>query len=190
MGFGANHNQALKGAAEPFFCVLNPDVELVGKADPLMPLVELAGQPTVGCAYAQQIGEQGNPQDCERELPTLPALFRRRVLSRHETRTDWVNAACMVLSRDVWQRINGFDEAYFMYCEDVDLCLRIRLLHLSLARAPVAIVHAGQRASRRRLQHLAWHVQSLLRLWRSPVFWRARQLLQSNVTTGGRITPP
>ncbi|MHB1409853.1 MAG: hypothetical protein ACYCXC_09705 [Acidovorax defluvii] len=64
-----------------------------------------------------------------------------------------------------------------MYCEDVDLCLRLRLAGLALVRAPVQVVHAGQRASHRRWAHLRWHVQSLLRLWRSPVYRQACQLL-------------
>ena len=174
-GFGANHNRALSGATEPFVCVLNPDVVLAN-GDPFAALVQTAALPGTGCAYPVQVDVQGRVQDSERELPTPQALWRRRALGRSEGRVDWVNAACLVLPQPVWQAVGGFDESYFMYCEDVDLCLRVRLAGLALVRAPVQIEHSGQRASHRRWAHLRWHIGSLLRLWRSPVYRQAQLL--------------
>lgn len=179
-GFGANHNRALARAVEPFVCVLNPDVVLAD-GDPFAALVQAAGLLGTGCAYPAQVDAQGQLQDSERELPTPKALWRRRALGQREVRVDWVNAACLVLPQPVWQQIGGFDESYFMYCEDVDLCLRVRLAGLALVRAPVQIEHGGQRASHRRWTHLRWHVRSLLRLWRSPVYRQARQMLRVEV---------
>ena len=175
LGFGANHNRALAEAMEPFVCVLNPDVVLTD-GDPFAALVLAAAMPGTGCAYPVQVDAQGRVQDSERALPTPRALWRRRALGRQEVRVDWVNAACLVLPQPVWQAVGGFDESYFMYCEDVDLCLRVRLAGLALVRAPVQIEHSGQRASHRRWAHLRWHIGSLLRLWRSPVYRQARQL--------------
>lgn len=188
LGFGANHNRALAGAREPFVCVLNPDIELVD--DPFMALVAVAARPGVGCAYPLQMdaGEAVQEvQDSERELPTPRALWRRRVLGHRETRVDWVNAACMVLPRAVWESLGGFDEGYFMYCEDVDLCLRLRRAGWSLVRAPVSVLHAGQRASHRRWSHFRWHVTSLLRLWRSPAYRWANECLRSGDAGAGNI---
>ena len=176
-GFGVNHNRALASAKEPFVCVLNPDIGL-GAQDPFAALAQAAAQPGAGCAYPVQLDTQGRLQDSERELPTPRALWRRRLLGRGDTRVDWVNAACLVLPQPVWQKLGGFDEAYFMYCEDVDLCLRVRLAGWTLVRVPAQVVHAGQRASHRRWSHLQWHVRSLWRLWRSPVYGRARLLLR------------
>lgn len=189
LGFGANHNRALSGTTEPFVCVLNPDVHW-GGADPLAAMVQAAAQVGVGCAYPAQFDEAGNRQDSERVLPTPMALWRRRVLRQRDARparVDWVNAACLVLPTQAWVQVGGFDEAYFMYCEDVDLCLRLRLAGLALVRAPVSVVHAGQRASHRRLSHLRWHVQSLLRLWRSPVYRQACHLLREGQAGTGTI---
>lgn len=185
-GFGANHNQALAGATEAFVCVLNPDV-LLAQGNPFAALMELAAQPGTGCAYPAQIDGSGQLQDSERALPTPGALWRRRVLRQPDAGVDWVNAACLVLPQPLWQSLGGFDTSYFMYCEDVDLCLRIRLAGLALVRAPVQVVHAGQRASHRRWSHLQWHVRSLLRLWRSPVYRRARQLLPAGQQGTGTI---
>ena len=187
LGFGMNHNRALSAATEAFVCVLNPDVVLAG-SDPFAGLMEQAAQFHVGCAYPQQVNEHGVVQDSERELPTPLALWRRRVCGRREARVDWVNAACMVLPRKVWQALDGFDEGYFMYCEDVDLCLRLRQAGWSLARAPVRVVHAGQRASSRRSDHLRWHVRSLIRLWRSPAYRWANERLHVDKAGAGNIS--
>jgi hypothetical protein len=178
-GFGANHNAALDSATEAFVCVLNPDVELVG--DPFGGLVASASQADAGggliLSYAEQVDSLGRVQGCERVLPSPWALFLRRFLGRRETRVDWVNAACMVMPLAAWQQLRGFDESYHMYCEDVDLCLRLRLAGGRLLKAPVRVLHVGARASSRNLRHLRWHVFSLLKLWRSPVYRQARNLV-------------
>ncbi len=187
-GFGANHNRALHQAEEEYVCVLNPDVELL--QDPFPALVVACTRENAGCAYPVQVDDSGAIQDSERQTPTPLALFRRRILGGREARVDWVNAACIVLRTSVWRDLRGFDEGYFMYCEDVDLCLRLRLRGLDLVKAPVQIVHAGQRGSGRNLRHLAWHVSSLLRLWRSPVYRQAQQLLTGGPRIKGTIGTP
>lgn len=187
-GFGANHNRALAHAQEPYLCVLNPDVELLG-SNPFDALVQSAAQPGVGCAYPEQVDTSGKVQDSERALPTPAALWRRRVLRQQEARVDWVNAACLVLPRPVWQALGGFDERYFMYCEDVDLSLRLRQAGFALVRAPVQLMHIGQRASHRRWSHLQWHLRSLLRLWFSPAYRWALHSARSTPGRRGRMPP-
>lgn len=173
LGFGANHNRALAGALEAWLGVLNPDVQWEA-GDPFAALVAAAAVPGVGCVYPAQIDRLGRLQDSERELPSPCNLWLRHTGRRAETRVDWVNAACCVFPRAAWESVGGFDERYFMYCEDVDLCLRLRLRGWSLARAAATVIHAGQRASRRDWRHLRWHVLSLLRLWRSPAYRAVR----------------
>lgn len=180
-GFGDNHNRALENACEPFVCVLNPDVTLVGDMDPFVILVSCAAQPGVGCAYPRQVNLQGERQDSEREWPTPGALWRRHVWHRPDVRADWVNAACLVLPREAWRQVQGFDTGYFMYCEDVDLCLRLRLAGWALVRSSAVVEHAGQRASRRQWRHFAWHVGALLRLWRSPAYRQGRFALGASL---------
>ena len=189
LGFGCNHNRALEGAAEPFVAVVNPDI-VFADTDPFVPLRHAASEPGVGCAYPEQVDGRGVPQDAERELPTPRALWRRRVLHRPDRRTDWVNAAFLLFPAPIWKALSGFDERYFMYCEDVDICLRLRLHGWRLAKAPVRVAHVGQRASRRRGAHLAWHVRSLLTLWASPVYRQARSLLRADTAEPRRIGAP
>ena len=188
LGFGTNHNRAFardrrSAAPADAFAVINPDIRLHG--NPFAPLLAALAASRVGCVYPVQLDAAGWPQDQERRLPT-PGRLLRRALARglgrrpHEVsggrRPDWVNAAFLLLRSDAYLSIGGFDEAYHMYCEDVDLCLRLQLAGWRLQGVPEAVVeHAAQRASHRQPRHLAWHVKSLLRLWGSPAYANFRQ---------------
>ncbi len=187
-GFGANHNAAIEFALGEHHTdcvvVLNPDVQLP-TIDTLSHLAHAALRPSVGAAYPRQIDAEGGTQDHERRWPSPVSLILRHLLPQvdqgaalepDEHLVDWVNAACLVLPTTVWLRVGGFDERYYMYCEDVDLCARIRLQGLALSSANTEVVHGAERASRRHWRHLSWHVLSLMRLWSSPSYQQARQL--------------
>jgi GT2 family glycosyltransferase len=70
----------------------------------------------------------------------------------------------------VFDRLQGFDEGYFMYCEDTDICLRLQLAGWSMAPMGGAVRHDAQRKTGHHWGHLAWHVRSLLRLWCSDTY--------------------
>lgn len=181
LGFGANHNRAFaldtRLGASITFAVVNPDIRLC--ANPFDPLLRRLERPDMGVTYPVQMTPDGRRQDHERLLPTPMCLLRRYLpgAPRREVRTgqrpDWVNAAFLLLRREAYASVGGFDERYHMYGEDVDLCLRLQLAGWDLDRVDQAVVvHEAQRASHRKLTHMVWHVQSLLRLWCSPA-WRS-----------------
>jgi N-acetylglucosaminyl-diphospho-decaprenol L-rhamnosyltransferase len=67
--------------------------------------------------------------------------------------------------------LHGFDERYFLYYEDVDLCGRLCLAGLRVVVCPDSqVVHHAQRSSRRSLKYLRWHLASMLRFFLSPVY--------------------
>jgi len=177
-GFGRNHNQALRAACEEFVCILNPDVYWMPDAAPLQAMLARAADvhesAPPALVYARQRGEDGHWQDFARALPTPWNLLRRKLLRRPERRVDWVNAACLLLRRAHWQRLGGFDERFYLYCEDVELCLRLRAAGGALLDGDAAVIHPARRASARQLRHTLWHIASLLRLWRLPVYAQAR----------------
>lgn len=169
-GFARNHNHAFSFCETPFFCVLNPDVHGIS-ATLWDALSHAAAQPGVACAYPALRNVDGTVQDNQRALLTPFGLWRRRVRGQRETQTDWVSAACWLVPAPVWRSVGGFDEGFRMYVEDAQWCLRAQLAGLRLVQVPVALMHVGQRASRRRWRYLAWHLFSLLRLWCQPVFY-------------------
>lgn len=188
LGFGANHNQAHARASAAqrgnWFLVMNPDILWPENASPFWKslMEEGAVPPQVGMVCPTQVDVDGHRQDFTRTLVTplsLLARVIRRVLGLSPTgvtasveSAQWVNGACMLFRAEAFEALRGFDERYFMYCEDCDMCLRLQLAGWSLCSAPVTVIHDAQRATGRSLRHLGWHLRSLLRLWCSATFWR------------------
>jgi len=79
---------------------------------------------------------------------------------------DWVAGMFMLFPAHIYQEMSGFDERYFMYCEDADICMRLsqRGYKTQLVFHAQA-VHDARRASHRTMPHLRWHVSSLLRFF-------------------------
>jgi N-acetylglucosaminyl-diphospho-decaprenol L-rhamnosyltransferase len=172
LGFGANHNQAFRYCNTDFFCVVNPDIELIN--EPFKKILDVFLQKNIGATYPLQISERGLLLDFERDLVSPTSVFQRHLLKklyRSDNRpVDWISGAFIVFKSSVFRELNGFDERYFMYCEDVDICLRLQLAGYSLARADATVIHHTQRQTLKNPRHLAWHIRSLLRLWNSDAY--------------------
>ena len=81
---------------------------------------------------------------------------------------DWVSGACFLVRREAWVALGGFDESYFMYAEDVDLCWRAKRAGWKVAFEPAARVTHAQGASTdlRPYRMIVEHHRSLLRFYR------------------------
>jgi N-acetylglucosaminyl-diphospho-decaprenol L-rhamnosyltransferase len=171
-GFGTNHNLAFRQCDTRWFAVLNPDLRF---SDDALGLLLAACEPQDGLIAPLILDAEGHPADAARRLPT-PLLVAARRLQRRsrgpDPDFDWLAGMCLMLDAEAFRSLGGFDERYFMYCEDTDLCLRMQLAGWSVRQVPsVRIVHEARRESRRSVRYLRWHVTSLIRLWTSPVFW-------------------
>lgn len=172
-GFGANHNQAFKDCDTEYFCVINPDIEFTSY--PFHQLVSALSNDDSGLAYPSQVDGSNVLLDFKRELVSPLAIAQRHLLGqRYEVQSNkpvhWVSGAFMFFKSSVFRQLGGFDERYFMYCEDVDICLRIRLAGYELARADTTVIHHAGRRTLKSPAHLGWHVSSLVRLWRSSAY--------------------
>jgi N-acetylglucosaminyl-diphospho-decaprenol L-rhamnosyltransferase len=172
-GFGANHNQAFGHCTTDFFCAVNPDIELVN--DPFAGLFEAFTASNVGLVYPSQVDQKSVALDFERCIVSPSSIAQRHLLRQNGTsncinQVDWVSGSFMMFKSSVFRELSGFDEGYFMYCEDVDLCLRLQLAGYTLARADATVIHHTQRQTLKNPQHLAWHIRSLLRLWNSAAY--------------------
>jgi len=75
-----------------------------------------------------------------------------------------VSGTFMVLGADAYRQVGGFDERYFLYYEDVDLCARLRAEGYVTRIVPaVQAVHAARYDSHRHWRYLRWHLMSMLR---------------------------
>ena len=175
-GFGANHNAAFKRCRSAYFCVANPDIRLV--ADPFPALVEQLANPAAGVAGPLVRSALGEVEDSARRFPTAASLLKKLFVDRRQPdyptnrgalEVDWVAGMFTPSSADAYRRVGGFDEAFFLYYEDVDICRRLARAGRRVIYDPRAeVVHAARRASRRDLRYTRHHATSLLRFLRKP----------------------
>ena len=168
-GFGANHNAAFAASEERFFCVLNPDIRL--PLDPFPALLSKLENPAIAAAAPLIRNPSGDIEDHARPFPTLPSLVLK-LLKKEEAigkssspfTPDWIAGMFMLFRREAFAAAGGFDEGYFMYYEDVDLCARLRAAGMRVEVSPAAsAVHDARRSSRRNPRHMLWHACSMAR---------------------------
>lgn len=182
-GFGQNHNAAFSKAMGRYFCVLNPDIRLHGDPFPAL-LSELAGS-RVGVTAPRIEDGHGNLEDSARDFPAplelLGKLFGRRSAVYDSQGAvvhapDWLAGMFLVFPREVYARIGGFDERYFLYYEDVDICLRLRLEgYQTRLSCGVTAIHEARRSSRRNLRYMYWHLSSMMRFFLSSPYRKMRR---------------
>ena len=140
VGFGRANNLALQDARGRFFCLLNSDAEVLPGAL-AHALAFLRAHPDVGLVGGQLLWPDGRAQTSWGGDPTLAGVWQEQTFSgafraraappapascASPRDVDQISGAFMVLRRQAWQQIGGFDPAYFMYNEDVDLNVRLR----------------------------------------------------------------
>jgi hypothetical protein len=181
-GFAANHNAAFARAAGSYLCALNPDVFFLESV--FLKLIRRLDAGEGHIAAPVLVDSRGAVQDSYRRLPSPWELVARRlghpaILAAPANdallHPDWIAGTFMLMRRDTFTRLGGFDSRYRLYFEDVDLCTRARLLGLIiLVDAGLRLRHDPHRASRRLGKSLLWHVQGALRFFASDTYRRAR----------------
>ncbi|WP_064662381.1 glycosyltransferase family 2 protein [Pseudoalteromonas sp. MQS005] len=98
-------------------------------------------------------------------LGVNPTLLDKSVI-KERTTVDWAAGSFLLIKAAVYKRLNGFDERYFMYCEDLDICWRAKhSLGVNLYFYPeVKALHQAQHANRKIIsKHFFWHIKSVFR---------------------------
>jgi len=176
-GFGANHNAAFRYCDTEWFAVVNPDIRF--DEDPFRPMITEAGD-SLGLVAPTVLNADRTIADSARGLITPYEILARRIKPcvpfPHPV---WMAGMFLLFRAEAYRGVSGFDERFHLYCEDFDICARIRLLGWPIKRCERAIVvHDARRASHDTPQHLFWHVCSLLSMWTSRTWWRYRSLLR------------
>lgn len=174
-GFGANHNASFRQCREPFFCVLNPDIAF--DDDPFPGLLRCQRETGASVVGPLILNPEGTVEDSIRHFPTVANLGRKLIggpdgrypveFGQPALFPDWIAGMFMLFSAPDFARLEGFDERYFLYYEDVDICRRAWAAGMKVAACPSTVaIHDARRSSHRNLRHLRWHLASMLRyLW-------------------------
>lgn len=198
-GFGTNHNLAFRHCKTNWYVVLNPDLRL--PEDPFPELLSIAKtRPKIGAVAPQIIGSDGFPEDSVRENLTPFSVMRRSLkrISGHKRLSGlnckdaddqffWLAGMFLLFDSAAYRAVAGFDERFFLYCEDYDVCARLCRAGYHLHQVQTAqAIHDAQRDSQRSVTNLRWHVMSLLRVWTSSTFWwTVHQRWRPRIPAGG-----
>ena len=186
LGFGGGVNRGAAATSGDAILACNPDIELEPGAVKAMVAV-LEGDPGVGIVGPLIHDPSGEVYPSPRIFPGLVDAvghafvgffrpdnrFTRRYRMLDFDRTnpsadvDWVSGSCFLADRETWDRIGGFDESYFMYAEDVDLCWRAKKAGRRVAFEPAArVVHVqGASTNQRAYRMIVRHHISILKFW-------------------------
>jgi GT2 family glycosyltransferase len=174
-GFAAGCNAGWRAGSRPYVLFVNPDARIGPAATGTLAAV-LEREPAVAVAAPRIVDDDGSLDLSQRRFPTLRstyahALFLHR-LFRHAGwaselvrepadyeragSPEWVSGACLLVRRSVLEELGGWDEAFFMYCEDKDLCRRARDRGYDVRFEPAALAHhaGGASAPRPSLAHV------------------------------------
>lgn len=185
-GFGANHNAAFRKSIGRYFCVLNPDIRLI--ENPFQTLIDCLKMNGDGVAAPIIVNPMGQLENSARRFPT-PFSILKKALSKSGAidypqtndvfEPDWVGGMFMLFTRRCFEVVKGFDESYFLYYEDVDLCARMKMAHLPVLLCPGAkAVHDARFDSHRNPKYMVWHLRSMLRFFTSKGFWQLAAMRQ------------
>lgn len=171
VGFACGVNQGVAATSGPLLLIMNPDCRLVTGAFVSLKreldrsaACAIAGPRILDPDGAVQGSARGDPDmltglfgrtsRLRRVLPNL-GVSRRNVVpdtgvpNGHALSVDWLSGACMLARRDALKSVDGFDERYFLYWEDADLCRRLRARGYDVRYVPGATaVHGVGQSSR------------------------------------------
>lgn len=132
-GFGKGNNEAFKMASGSHILLLNNDTILL---DQLLPIVNyLKADTTIGAVGINMLNANREILAASGDFPTIRNMFYMKKIQNNNTQAsrslteaydvDWITGSFMLMPHKVYAEINGFDEDYFLYVEDVDLCRKI-----------------------------------------------------------------
>jgi N-acetylglucosaminyl-diphospho-decaprenol L-rhamnosyltransferase len=143
-GFAAGCNAGLRAGNADYLLFLNPDARIEPAS--MLHLVEaFHRKPQAGLIAPRILNSDGELEFSQRRFPRLrstyaQALFLHRLFPRadwadelvrdrqsysYSHSVDWVSGACVLVRRDALEAVGGWDQGFFMYCEDTDLCQRL-----------------------------------------------------------------
>lgn len=162
-GFAAGCNRGWRLGAAPYVLFLNPDARVEpASVRRLINILEL--QPSIGIVAPLILSGDGEVEYSQRRFPRRAstfsqALFLHRLLPRRvwtdelvrdaeeytrRRSVEWASGACLLVRRELLERLDGWDERFFLYCEDIDLCARAHQAGFDVVFEPQAVaVHAG-----------------------------------------------
>lgn len=207
LGFGLGNNAGVEAAVAPYVMLLNSDA-ILSQDTPARLCEYLKEHTDVVCVGPKIVMPSGKRQPkVYGHLPTLAHLFNQSLglnglfpaipffrgidddtCSEREMNVGWISGVCMMMPRTAYLSVGGFDKAFFMYCEDIDLCARLQdeqggIVHLE----DFALMHYGGESSKScsaKVRNTLWQQRNLLFIVKRRSGWLSYQLAKPVLALG------
>lgn len=178
LGFGKGHNQVLNLIHSEYHAIVNPDILLC--EDSFFKIVEwMDCNENIGMTIPVLIDMNGKKQEVYRRELTIFDMFNRMFLnSLFKKRADahtmqdmdyskpfqvpFGQGSFLVIRTELFKEIGGFDDGFFMYCEDADLCKRVNQISKLMYFPDTKVIHKWEKGSHKNFTLLQYHIKSML----------------------------
>lgn len=181
LGFGHNNNYIFNYIKEyvginndDYFCVINPDI-IVDKQTVVDMISKMKSNNYELCTLPLYLNREKTQLD--ESIRNFPGfydffksfLYRKRdavkfnEIGKGACSADWAAGSFLIFKASLYSKLNGFDQRYFMYCEDIDICFRANIIGVKLVcLKDYDAIHLAQRASRSIFtRNFLWHLKSI-----------------------------
>lgn len=185
LGFGENNNiifnycrSELGMTDDDYFVVLNPDVDIEPEEILKLTLAMSENNHKVAAINLYKDKNRLEYDNSVRSFPTIKDFFSSFFLKKNTSildkgsistpsLVDWAAGSFLAFQVGHYAELRGFDERYFMYCEDIDICYRSNRINTPVIYYPnVVAIHLAQHANRKLFsKHFYWHVTSIIRFF-------------------------
>ncbi|MDO4466893.1 MAG: glycosyltransferase family 2 protein [Bacillota bacterium] len=177
IGFGSGHNLVLPKLKSQIHIIVNPDIIFV--EDSLSKLFAFMQDKSIGMCIPKLVDNQGNSLDVYRREVTILDMFIRMFLrgffkkrQAYHSLDDkdystvfevpFAQGSFLVVQTELLKQLGGFDERYFMYMEDADLCKRVNQVSKLVYYPETLIIHKWEKGSHKKIHLFGIHVRSML----------------------------
>lgn len=177
LGFGRGHNYIIDRINSKYHCIMNPDILFC--EDAFTPIISyMDTHLDVGMVIPNIVDETGNRQMVYRKEPTVFDMFIRMFckdlfpnrVADHTLQYENYNepfqvpfgqGSFLVIRTDLFKQMKGFDDAFFMYMEDADLCKRVNMESSLMYLPDATVIHKWKKGSHKNLNLFKIHVASM-----------------------------
>lgn len=177
IGFGKGHNIVLPHLDSKYHAIVNPDIVL--REDAFSSIISyMENNKDVGMAIPNITDENGVRQPVYRKDPTVAdmfirmfckGLFPKRVAAHTLQSEDYTKpfrvpfgqGSFLVIQSDLFKQLNGFDDRFFMYLEDADLCKRVNQVSKLMYYPYATVIHKWEMGSHKSLKLFSYHLKSM-----------------------------
>lgn len=178
IGFGKGHNYAMNSYSSRFHAIVNPDITF--SEDVFSGLIDFMNNTGAGMCIPRIVDSDGNLQKAYRREITVfdimnRTFFRNMFKKRDRMHTmqdmdyskpfevPFAQGSFLLIKTDLFQKIDGFDDRFFMYLEDADLCKRVSSTDKIIYCPYVTVCHKWEKGSHKSGKLAKVHLQSMFK---------------------------